>query len=81
MMRGWFWILLVATTLLSGCTGEPPRLDPTSGTVASQRQAAVDDLRHGARAAADQFLAGDALGVRTDTTCTAGTDNWEIHDS
>jgi len=81
VMRGWFWILVVATPLLSGCAGDPPLLDPTSGTVASQRQAAVDDLLHGARAAADQFLAGDALGVRTDTACTAGTDNWKIQDS
>jgi len=78
--RGWFWILLAAAPVLSGCAGDPPLLDPTSATVASQRQAAVDDLLQGARAAADQFDAGDALGVRTDTACTAGTDNWKIHD-
>jgi len=40
----------------------------------------VDDLRAAAKETASQFEAGNALAVRTDTTCTEGTDNWKIHD-
>lgn len=63
----------------AGCA-DNSKLDPTSEPVASQRKAAVESLLQGARAAADQFGAGDALGVRTDTVCTPGTKNWKIHD-
>jgi len=34
----------------------------------------------GARVAGGQFGAATPLGVRTDTRCEAGTDNWKIHD-
>jgi hypothetical protein len=33
-----------------------------------------------ARAVGAQFDAGSPLGATTDTTCSAGTDNWKIHD-
>lgn len=72
-------VLVAAASIMSGC-GEPKPLDPTSATIASQKKAAVESLLQGARAAADQFGAGTALGVRTDTVCTRGTKNWKIHD-
>lgn len=79
-LRAWFCILVAAALVLSGCAGDPRLLDPISGAIASQRKAAVDDVLQGAGAVADQFDAGGALGVRTDTVCSAGTDNWKIHD-
>ena len=60
----------------AGC-GAPEPLDPTSEAIAPQKKAAVESLLQGARAAADQFGAAAALGVRTDTVCTRGTkDMW-----
>ena len=63
----------------AGC-GAPKPLDPTSDTIAPQKKAAVESLLQGARAAADQFGAGTALGVRTDTRCTRGAKDWWNHD-
>jgi hypothetical protein len=75
-----FLCLLVATLAeaASGCAGNP-KLDPTSEPVASQRKAVVDSMLAGAQAASGQFGAGTPLGVRMDTRCEAGTDNWKIH--
>lgn len=53
---------------------------PTSETIAPQKAAAVESLLQGARAAADQFEAGVALGARTDTVCTRGTQGLMSHD-
>jgi hypothetical protein len=86
-MRVTIWVKRVSACVLvaslamatAGCA-ESPKLDPKSEPVASQRKAAVATLLKGARVAADQFGAGAALGVRTDTRCNPGTDNWKIHD-
>jgi hypothetical protein len=66
--------------LLAGCGG-PALLDPTEGEVAIARQAVVDVVLLGAEDAAEYFHADESLGARIDTTCSAGTDNWKIHDS
>ena len=78
--RGFLCLLVAALAeAASGCAGNP-KLDPTSEPVASERKAVVDSMLVGARAAGGQFGAGTRLGVRTDTRCEAGTDNWKIHD-
>lgn len=68
--------LVVVALLATGCGGGPARLDPTAGRVAAQRKAAIGDLMEGIRVVADQFDAGEALGVRTDTACTPGERGW-----
>jgi hypothetical protein len=78
--RGSACVLVASLALTaSGCAGNP-KLDPKSEPVASERKAAVDSMLAGARAAGGQFGSGTPLGVRTDTRCEAGTDNWKIHD-
>jgi len=79
--RGSAWVLvaMLAVATGAGCAGNP-KLDPTVEPVAAQRKAAVDGMLAAARAVGAQFDAGTPLGVRTDTTCSAGTDNWEVHD-
>jgi hypothetical protein len=70
-------MLAVATG--AGCAGNP-KLDPTVEPVAAERKATVDGMLAAARAVGAQFGASTPLGVTTDTTCVAGTDNWKIHD-
>ena len=78
--RGSACVLVASLALATAGCAESPKLDPKSEPVASQREAAVATLLKGARVAADQFGAGAPLGVRTDTRCNPGTDNWKIHD-
>lgn len=79
--RGSAWVLVAMLALATSAScASNPKLDPTVEPVAAQRKAAVDDMLAGARAAGAQFGARTPLGVRTDTACNAGTDNWKIHD-
>lgn len=73
-------VALLALATSTGCTSNP-KLDPTAEPVAAERKAAVDGMLAAARAVGAQFGAGTPLGVRTDTSCSAGTDNWEVHES
>jgi hypothetical protein len=75
----WVLVAMLALATGTGCAGNP-NLDPTVEPVATQRKAAINDMLAGARAAGAQFGAATPLGVTTDTTCSAGTDNWKIHD-
>ena len=78
--RGSAWVLVAMLTLaIAGCTGNP-KLDPAAEPVAAERKAAVDGMLAAARAVGAQFGAGTPLGVRTDTSCSPGEDNWEVHD-
>jgi len=61
--RGSACVLVAMLALATAGCGAPKPLDPTSDTIAPQKKAAVESLLQGARAAADQFGAGDALNV------------------
>jgi len=78
--RGSAWVLVAMLTLaIAGCAGNP-KLDPAAEPVATERKAAVDSMLTAARAVGAQFGAGTPLGVRTDTSCSPGEDNWEVHE-
>jgi hypothetical protein len=79
--RGLAWVLvaMLAMVTSAGCASNP-KLDPTVEPVTAQRKASIDGMLAAARAVGAQFGAATPLGVRTDTACSAGTDNWESHD-
>ena len=64
---------------VAGC-GSPELLDPTGDQLAADRDRLVDHMTRGLMAAGDQLGAGPPLATRVDTWCSAGTDNWKIHD-
>ncbi|MCZ2847191.1 hypothetical protein [Modestobacter sp. VKM Ac-2978] len=76
----WAATTLAVLTLLTGC-GDPELLDPTEEPLAADRERLVEHMTGGLTAIADHLGAGDELGTRIDTGCTAGTDNWKIHDT
>jgi hypothetical protein len=70
-----------ATVVLLTACGSPDLLDPSEEPLASERDRLVGHITDGLAAAADQLDAGEALARRVTTACSAGTDNWKIHDT
>ena len=70
---------LAAVLLLTAC-GDPDPLTATDEEVVAARDRATESMTAGLQALAGEFGAGTPLGTRVDTRCSAGTDNWKIHD-
>jgi hypothetical protein len=57
-----------------------PKLDPTTGVVAQQRQAAIDSISQASTVVGTQLGAASSLGARTDTACVPGDKGWPHND-
>ena len=68
-----------ALAVLTACGGPAP-LDPSDEHVVADSETAATLFLDGGEAAAEYFGAGAPLEVRTDTDCSAGTDNWKYQD-
>jgi len=70
---------LAAVLLLSAC-GDPDPLTAADEEVVAARDRAAEAMTAGLSALAGELGAEEPLGTRVDTRCSAGTDNWKIHD-
>ncbi|WP_456956445.1 hypothetical protein [Geodermatophilus sp. SYSU D00867] len=73
---------VLTAALLAGGTGcgDPDLLDPTEDPLAADRERVISSMTEGMAAAADQLGAGEVLGTRVDTWCSAGEDTWKDTD-
>ena len=74
-------VAAAAVLSLTSCGGEPAPLTPADEEVVAARDEAVASMTAGLQALAAELGAEEPLGTRADTLCSAGTDNWKIHDT